>query len=81
MNAEQKLNLKPRQKTKSIISSSSFLFYTKLRLKLTQLYALTASSRGTQFPITLTAHLKQTRDATNRLQFVHFQLNRRTRIH
>ncbi|KYN14679.1 hypothetical protein ALC57_13093 [Trachymyrmex cornetzi] len=27
--------------------------------------------------ITLTALLKQTRDATNRLQFVHFQLNRR----
>ncbi|KYM80852.1 hypothetical protein ALC53_08665 [Atta colombica] len=31
-------------------------------------------------PITLTALPKQTRDATNRLRFVHFQLNRRTRV-
>ncbi|KYN34107.1 hypothetical protein ALC56_11607 [Trachymyrmex septentrionalis] len=31
-------------------------------------------------PITLTALPEQTRDATNRLRFVHFQLNRRTRV-
>ncbi|KYM80627.1 hypothetical protein ALC53_08965 [Atta colombica] len=31
-------------------------------------------------PITLTALPKQTRDATNRLRFVHFPFNRRTRV-
>ncbi|KYN32042.1 hypothetical protein ALC56_13418 [Trachymyrmex septentrionalis] len=113
MYAEQGLSPK-RKKTKSIVSSPSPLFYAKSRLKLTQRYALTASSNGTQVvlylkrvqetgrlieyrpreesesidrflplrtelladrqnaPITLTALPKQTRDATNRLRFVHF---------
>ncbi|EGI66510.1 hypothetical protein G5I_04984 [Acromyrmex echinatior] len=119
MNAEQRLS-PIRKKTKSIVSSPSPLFYAKSRLKLTQKYALTASSSGTQVvlylerfqetgrrdepreeselidrflplraelladrsisPKTLTAVPKQTLDATNRLRFVHFQLNRRTRI-
>ncbi|EGI66519.1 hypothetical protein G5I_04993 [Acromyrmex echinatior] len=47
MNAEQGLN-PIRKKTKSIVSSPSPLFYAKSRLKLTQKYALTASSSGTQ---------------------------------
>ena len=47
MYAEQGLSPK-RKKTKSIVSSPSPLFYAKSRLKLTQRYALTASSNGTQ---------------------------------
>ncbi|KYN09939.1 hypothetical protein ALC57_17936 [Trachymyrmex cornetzi] len=123
MNAEQGLS-PTRKKTKSIVSSPSPLFYTKSHLKLTQAYALTASSSGAQVvlyhelprdvtsasnkrkveyrpreesesidcffplraepfadrqsaPITLTTLPKQTRHATNRLRFVHFQFNRR----
>ncbi|EGI68852.1 hypothetical protein G5I_02505 [Acromyrmex echinatior] len=47
INAEQELS-PIRKKTKSIVSSPSPLFYAKSHLKLTQSYALTASSSGTQ---------------------------------
>ncbi|KYM90919.1 hypothetical protein ALC53_01685, partial [Atta colombica] len=47
MNAKQRLS-PTRKKTKSIVSSPSPLFYAKSCLKLTQSYALTASSKGTQ---------------------------------
>ncbi|KYN43333.1 hypothetical protein ALC56_02281 [Trachymyrmex septentrionalis] len=63
MYAEQGLSPK-RKKTKSIVSSPSPLFYAKSRLKLTQRYALTASSNGTQVVL----YLKRVQETGRRVK-------------